>query len=135
VKKVAYLVFGKFCELAKVVALCGGSDNVRYGREGPEKLFAAELNVQPGELIWLFVQVYGGHLVAVQIQWDEMAWASMAIYGIQPADCPPEIWNGAPAILRKRNIPDEWLTFEQALSQHLATHPATTRTVDFMVSQ
>lgn len=130
-KRIEYIVFQKLWHLAKVVAWCGGSDNVRYGREGPETRFVAELGLQPGDSVWIFVKVQGEHRVAVQIRWDDLAWPSMAMYGIQPADCPPDVWSGTAAPLRERNIPAEWLMFERALAQHIKVHPGTTTTQDF----
>lgn len=135
-KDVTYTIFAKFWHMAKVVALCGGSDDVRYGRANPEKLFVAELDIKAGELIWLFVQVQGEHRVAAQVQWNDLAWTSMALYGIQPSDCPVETWNlETTRGLRERTIPAKWLTFEQALATHLKANPGTTHTAEFTVSE
>jgi hypothetical protein len=131
VKRIEYRVIEDIAQLASVAALCGGSDNVRYGRAWPEKLFVAELDLRPGDKIWIFVHFPGDGRLTAQVEWHEGLWTLMASNGIQPADCPIDVWAGPPRWFRQENIPSEPLTFEQALAQHIEANPGSVHTADF----
>ena len=125
-----YIVFDDIAELASVATLCGGSDNVRYGHERPETAFVSTLELRPGDNVCLFVHCPGGQL-ATQTEWSEDLWGYLANHGIQTADCPTDVWNGPARFSRKENIPDEPMTFDQAIAAHFSANPGTMKTAEF----
>lgn len=135
VNRIEYEVLSDFGMLLVVAALCGGSTDVRYGRRGPETRYVAELEPEPGETIWIFVHLPGDGRIAAQVDWQEGLWTNMASNGIQPADCPFEVWNGSPRFFRRENIPTELLTFEQARKRHVEANPGTIHTAEFKVPE
>lgn len=134
-KRLEYRVFNNHVAMFRLVAQCGGSDNVRYGRAGPEKLYLAELDVHTGARIWLFVHVPGdGHLAAV-VNWHDNLWTAMANHGIQPTNCPLEVWAGPARELREKIIPSKPMPFHAAMERHLMANPGTTHLAEFTVPQ
>lgn len=133
--RIEYEVLSDFGMLLVVAALCGGSSDVRYGRSGPETRYVAELAPKVDETIWIFVHIPGDGRIAAQVEWQEGLWTLMASHGIQPADCPFEVWNGPPRHFRKLNIPDELLTLEEAMRRHLEANPGTVHTAEFKVPE
>lgn len=118
--------------LLVVAAMCGGSADVRYGRRGPETRYVAELQPKQNERVWIFVHLPGDGRIAAQAAWQDGLWTAMASSGVQPHDCPFEIWNGSPRFFRGENIPAEPLPFEQAMRRHVDANPGTVRTVEFV---
>jgi hypothetical protein len=131
VKRIEYTVLSDFGMLLVVAAMCGGSDNVRYGRHGPETWYAAELQPGTNETIWIFVHIPGDGRIAAQVQWHDRLWSELAAHGIQTADCPMEIWVGSARFFRKKNIPAELLTLEAALAAHVDAKSGTAHAVEF----
>lgn len=125
-----YYVFDDIAELAAVAALCGGSDKVKYGHERPETAFVSTLELRPGDKVCVFVHCHGGQL-ATQTEWSEDLWTFLASNGIQTADCPPEVWMGSSRFFRGKNIPNEPMTFDQAIAAHFSANPGTMKTTEF----
>lgn len=125
-----YYVFDDIAELASVAALCGGSDNVRYGHEKPGTRFVSTLDLRSGDDVWVFAHFPGGQLAA-KTEWNDGLWTFLASHGIQPADCPPEVWMGSSRFFRWENIPAEPMTFDQAIRQHFDANPGTMKTTEF----
>lgn len=132
-KRIEYQVLDDFGMLLVVAAMCGGSDDVRYGRHGPETRYVAELEPKAGEMIWIFIHLPGDGRIGAQVEWQEGLWTIMASHGIQAADCPFEVWNGSPRFFRTENLANPALPFEQALRLHVSANPDTVRTAEFRV--
>jgi hypothetical protein len=134
-KRIEYHVLEDFGMLLVVAAMCGGSADVRYGRRGPETRYVAELEPKPREKLWLFVHLPGDGHIAAQVEWHEGLWTNMASNGIQPHDCPFEVWTGSSQFFRTQNIPAELLSFEAAMRRHVEANPGTVRTAEFVVPE
>ena len=90
--------------LVAVAASAGGSADVRYGLEEPQTRYVAELALRPGDMVWLFACLPGDVWIAARVLWYEHLWAILAANGIQPADCPVDVWAGAAGLAREVNV-------------------------------
>lgn len=90
--------------LVAVAASAGGSADVRYGLEEPQTRYVAELALRPGDMVWLFACLPGDVWIAARVPWTDNLWLVLAANGIQPADCPVDVWAGAAGLAREVNV-------------------------------
>ena len=90
--------------LVAVAASAGGSADVRYGLEEPQTRYVADLALRPGDMVWLFACLPGDVWIAARVAWHENLWTILAANGIQPADCPVDVWAGVAGLAREVNV-------------------------------
>ena len=90
--------------LVAVAASAGGSADVRYGLEEPQTRYVADLALRPGDMVWLFACLPGDVWIAARVPWTDNLWLVLAANGIQPADCPVDVWVGSAGLAREVNV-------------------------------
>lgn len=107
-------VYNSLSSLLAVAASAGGTDRVWYGVDRPKTQWIAELQLRPGDSVWLFLR-FPKLCIASNVVWHEGVWLLMASNGVQSADLPTEIWAGPAQWARVANVPTEPIDIEQAM--------------------
>lgn len=117
--------------LVAVAASAGGSADVRYGLEEPQTRYVADLALRPGDMVWLFACLPGDVWIAARVPWTDNLWLVLAANGIQPADCPVDVWVGAAGLAREVNVASDPLGGLEAVERGRKRFSIETRTFHF----
>ena len=117
--------------LVAVAASAGGSADVRYGLEEPQTRYVADLALRPGDMVWLFACLPGDVWIAARVPWTDNLWLVLAANGIQPADCPVDVWVGSAGLAREVNVSADPLGGLEAVERGRKRFSIETRTFHF----
>lgn len=117
--------------LVAVAASAGGSADVRYGLEEPQTRYVAELALRLGDMVWLFACLPGDVWIAACVPWTDNLWLVLAANGIQPADCPVDVWAGSAGLAREVNVSPDPLGGLEAIERCRKRFPVETKTFHF----
>lgn len=117
--------------LVTVAASAGGSADVRYGMEEPQTRYVADLALRPGDMVWLFACLPGDVWIAARVPWTDNLWLVLAANGIQPADCPVDVWAGSAGLAREVNVSPDPLGGLEAVERGRKRFSIETKTFHF----